>query len=80
MGSRATRSHGAPLHTPKPGGTTRDRPKVGDKDPDHKPDTGRKRRPPDPRAPKKPAKKPSYPHRDYRGVDGAVEDAEKGKK
>lgn len=35
MSSRSN-SHGAPLKTPKPGQTTRKRPKVGDRDPTYK--------------------------------------------
>jgi len=72
--------HGSPLSTPKPGGTTRKRPKVGDKDPNYKPRKPRK--PPTsskPKTPKKPGSGGST-FRDYRGVDGAVDDAVKGKK
>lgn len=73
------KEHGAPMGpTPKPGGTTRKRPKVGDKDPNYKPRKPRKKTPaPSKPAPKKPTKptKPKYPHRDYRGTKGAIEDA-----
>jgi hypothetical protein len=63
--SRAKRSgYGSPLSTPKPGTTTRRRPKPGDKDPSYKPPKkkpGKRRKKPAPR-PKKPApKKPSSP-------------------
>jgi len=89
MGSRAQHSHGAPIDRPKPGQTTRKRPQVGDKDPNYKPPAAapkRPKRPPSPKKPpdtakrKKPDADPGYNRRDYRGVDGAVEDAEKGKK
>lgn len=95
MSSRAKRSgdarhYGAPTSPPVPGQTTRKRPKPGDKDPNYKKPT----RPPSRKKPEKegagrrtpaakPPKKddsPGYNRRDYRGVDGAVEDAEKGKK
>lgn len=75
-----SKSYGAPLSTPKPGGTTKKRPKVGDKSPDNH------LRNPKQRTPSKPEKTAPEPNgegsafRDYRGVDGAVEDAEKGKK
>lgn len=69
------KAYGAPLGpTPKPGGTTRKRPKVGDKDPNYKPRKPRKPSPTSkPESPKK--KKPDYPHRDYRGTKGAIKDA-----
>ena len=78
MGSRsnhsAPKSYGAPLSTPKPGGTTRKRPKVGDKDPDYKPRKPRKKTPRKPAEKKKPEL--NYNHRDYRGTRGAIDDAE----
>jgi hypothetical protein len=81
MGSRSQHSYGSPLSTPKPGGTTRSRPKPGDRDPNYKPEAKKPRRPANPKPPETAKrKKPDYPSRDYRGVDGAVEDAEKGKK
>lgn len=49
--NKEARRYGAPLSTPKPGNTTRKRPKVGDKDPNYKPS------PPKKAAPKKPKKK-----------------------
>lgn len=65
--------HGAPMGTPKPGGTTRQRPKVGDKDPNYKPRKPRK--PPTSSKPKpKPGSKATV-FRDYRGTKGAIEDA-----
>ena len=68
-------AYGAPMSTPKPGSSTRVRPKVGDKDPNYKPSKPRKKTPaPSKPAPKKPTK-PKYPHRDYRGTKGAIEDA-----
>lgn len=78
--SGKSRHYGAPLSTPKPGQTTRKRPQVGDKDPNYKKPSGEKKtvRPKNPATVNKRA--PDYPRRDYRGVDGAVEDAEKGKK
>lgn len=90
MSSRSKRSgdakaYGAPTSTPKPGQTTRKRPKVGDKDPNYKPPSkkpkkeGAARRTPAAKPPKK-DDGVDYNRRDYRGVDGAVEDAEKGKK
>ena len=69
--------YGAPLSTPKPGGTTRKRPKVGDRSGDTSRLNPKKRTPSAP--PKKPATSPGSVRRDYRGVDGAVEDAVKGK-
>jgi len=76
--SEKSNHYGPPLSTPKPGGTTRKRPKPGDKDPDYKKPAKKKRAPSKPTT-KKPSK-PSYNKRDYRGVDGAVDDANKGKK
>ena len=65
--------YGAPMSTPKPGGTTRKRPKVGDKDPNYKPSKPRK--PPTSSKPKpKPGSKATV-FRDYRGTKGAIEDA-----
>lgn len=64
--------HGSPLSTPRPGSTTRKRPKVGDKSGDThllNPGPPRSRK----KAPTK--KKRAFISRDYRGVDGAVEDA-----
>lgn len=64
--------HGAPMSTPKPGGTTRKRPKVGDKSGDTRLLNPKKR------TPSKPAKKPGSKatvFRDYRGTEGAIEDA-----
>jgi hypothetical protein len=65
-------AHGTPIGLQKP--STRQRPKVGDKDPSYKPGARRK-----PSTPSKPAvakkKKPKYNHRDYRGTAGAIEDA-----
>ena len=72
------RVYGAPMSTPKPGGTTRKRPKVGDRSGDTSRLNPKKRTPSAP--PKKPAKSPGSARRDYRGVDGAVEDAVRGKK
>lgn len=66
-------AHGSPIGLQKP--STRNRPKVGDKDPNYKPSKPRKKTPaPSKPAPKKPTK-PKYPHRDYRGTKGAIEDA-----
>ena len=65
--------HGAPMSTPKPGGTTRKRPKVGDKS-----DDTRLLNPRKPPSSSKPASKPTSPattRRDYRGTRGAIEDA-----
>lgn len=76
MGSRSQHSYGSPLSTPKPGGTTRKRPKPGDKDPNYSPEASKPKPRPKPEAAKR--KKPDYNKRDYRGVDGAVDDAEKG--
>lgn len=70
--------YGAPIDGTRKPSTTRKRPKVGDKDPNYKPRKPRKTPPP---TKPPPAKKPSgSTFRDYRGVDGAVEDAQKGKK
>jgi len=99
MGSRSnksTRKYGAPIGgTPKPGGTTRKRPKVGDKDPNWvKPEKGGKPKKIEtenpPGGPKTPGAKKDKKNkspggegstfRDYRGTDGVVEDANKGKK
>jgi hypothetical protein len=75
MGSRsqhsAPKTYGSPISTPKPGGTGRKRPKVGDKDPDYKP---RKASPPAAKKEKKPEL--NYNHRDWRGTRGAIDDAE----
>ena len=71
--------HGAPLSTPKPGGTTRRRPKPGDVSPDRSRLNPKKRTPSAPPKKKDPNARGSA-FRDYRGVDGAVEDAVKGKK
>lgn len=66
--------HGAPMGTPPPGGTTRKRPKVGDKSGDtrllnpRKPPTSSK-----PAAPKGPK---ATVTRDWRGTKGAIKDAE----
>jgi hypothetical protein len=77
MSSRSNSEHGAPIDgTPRPGTTTRKRPKVGDKDPNYNPD---KKKKPSPRPEKKETgkkSKPKYNHRDYRGTRGAIEDAE----
>lgn len=72
MSSRSN-SHGAPLETPKPGQTTRKRPKVGDKDP-----TPRKKstRQPTSSKPVEEKKKTGGPvFRDYRGTRGVIDDA-----
>jgi len=75
MASRSN-AYGAPIDgTPKPGTTTRKRPKVGDKDPTYDPSKKKKKRPAPPPAKKK-KDKLSYNHRDYRGTRGAIEDAE----
>ena len=79
--------HGAPLSTPAPGSTKRTRPKPGDKDPNYKPKKPAPKQPSKAPAPKKPAPKPKAKpksgtgstFRDYRGVDGVVDDAMKGK-
>jgi len=73
------KSYGAPIDgTPKPGGSTRKRPQVGDKSGDTRLLNPKKRTPSKPPVKKK---KPSgSTYRDYRGVDGVVEDAQKGKK
>lgn len=68
--------YGSPLSTPKPGGTTHRRPKVGDRSPDTHLLNPKRRSSPSPS--KKEGSKGST-YRDYRGVDGAVDDAEKGK-
>lgn len=70
--------YGAPMGTPPPGGTTRKRPKVGDKSSD----TSRLN--PKKRTPSKPPVKSGNGHegsvyRDYRGTMGVVDDAVKGK-
>lgn len=95
MGSRSNKSqrkYGAPIGgTPKPGGTTRNRPQPGDKDPNWKrPEKGKKpekiktKKPPG--GPKAPGAKKKSPggkgstFRDYRGNEGVLEDAYKGKK
>jgi hypothetical protein len=81
MGSRSQHSapkYGAPLSTPKPGGTTRKRPKVGDKSNDERLLNPKERTPSKPPEKKKDPEGSTF--RDYRGIDGAVEDAEKGKK
>jgi hypothetical protein len=65
--------HGSPMSTPKPGGTTRKRPKVGDKDPNYKPS-----KPSKPPTSSKPTPKPgsrATTFRDYRGTKGAIKDA-----
>jgi hypothetical protein len=94
MGSRSNKSnkYGAPIGgTPKPGGTTRKRPKVGDKDSGwKKPEKGGKpkkiKTENPPGGPKTPGAKKKSPggegstFRDYRGTEGVVEDANKGKK
>lgn len=68
--------HGSPMSTPKPGGTTRRRPRPGDKDPNYTPPNSRPRRPRSSRpAPNPKPSGPSYPHRDYRGTEGAIDDA-----
>jgi len=74
------KAYGAPMGpTPKPGGTTRVRPKVGDKDPNYKPKKPSNRKPASSSPAKK--KKPSASaFRNYRGVDGAVEGAQRGKR
>jgi hypothetical protein len=74
--------HGSPTSTPKPGGTTRKRPKPGDKNPNFKPPS-KPSKPPmssKPKVPQAKPGKPSYPHRDYRGTKGAIDDAEGVKK
>ena len=70
--------YGAPLSTPKPGSTTRKRPKPGDRSGDTSRLNPKKRTPSAP--PKKSSNSEGSTFRDYRGVDGAVEDAVKGKK
>lgn len=73
------KSYGAPLSTPPPGQTTRQRPKVGDKSSDTSRLNPKQRTPSKPpAAPKKGNEGSTF--RDYRGVDGVVEDAVKGKK
>jgi hypothetical protein len=69
--------YGSPLSTPKPGGTTHRRPKVGDRSPDTRLLHPKKRGPSS--APPKKGGSGGSTYRDYRGVDGAVDDAEKGK-
>lgn len=70
--------YGAPLSTPKPGGTTRKRPKVGDKSSDtHL--RGPQKQPSSSKPKKPPAKGTGSVFRDYRGTKGAVDDAVKGK-
>lgn len=72
------RSYGAPIDgTPKPGTSTRRRPKPGDKSGDTRL-LNPKRRGYSPEPPKKGGNEVST-YRDYRGVDGAVDDAVKGK-
>ena len=71
--------YGAPMSTPKPGGTTRKRPKPGDASSDKSRLKPKKRTPSAPPKKKDPNNTGST-FRDYRGVDGAVEDAVKGKK
>lgn len=63
--------HGTPMGLQKP--STRKRPKVGDKDPNFK--ASKSRKPPTSSRP--PAKKPSGGpvFRDYRGTQGAIDDA-----
>lgn len=78
MTSRSARSHGAPLSTPEPGGTTRKRPKVGDKSGDERLKNPKKRTPSKPPEKKKDPEGSTF--RDYRGIEGVLEDAEKGKK
>lgn len=75
------REHGAPIGgTPAPGGSTRNRPRPGDRDPNFK--KKKKRRPSTPSAP--PAKpKPGSggsTFRDYRGSEGVIDDASGVKK
>jgi hypothetical protein len=77
-GSRSSKSapHGAPLSTPKPGGTKRKRPKVGDKDPSYKKKAKRRKRPVESKP--SPEKKPvrgGPVFRDYRGTEGVIDDA-----
>lgn len=76
--NKETREYGAPLATPKPGQTKRKRPKVGDRSGDDHLRHPKKRTPSKPEANEDGYKGSAF--RDYRGVDGAVEDAEKGKK
>ena len=90
----ANKSYGAPIGgTAKPGKTTRKRPKVGDKDKGwKKPEKGGKPKrittenpPGGPSTPgakkdKKSSGSKGSTFRDYRGVEGVLEDAQKGKK
>lgn len=95
MGSRSkhsgSREYGAPTGTPKPGGTSRKRPKPGDKDPNWpkpkkgpKPERIKPKGPPG--GPGTPGAKGTYPKkdkpkgstfRDYRGIEGVLEDAQR---
>lgn len=67
--------HGAPMETPAPGGTTRKRPKVGDKSDDTHLLTPRKPRKPSKPPASKPAPSGSV-FRDYRGNEGLIDDAD----
>lgn len=74
----APKSYGAPIDgTPKPGQSQRKRPKPGDRDPNYDPDKKKKKPSPPPKKETPPKDdKPKYPHRDWRGTRGAIEDAE----
>ena len=75
--TKQERNFGAPIGgTPAPGSTTRQRPKVGDKSSDTRLLNPKKRTPSKP-APKKTSG--GSVRRDYRGVNGVVDDAVKGK-
>lgn len=65
--------YGAPTSTPKPGGTTKKRPKVGDKSGDKRLLNPKKRTPSKPASKKKKASGSAF--RDYRGTRGAIKDA-----
>lgn len=67
--------HGAPMSTPKPGGTIRKRPKVGDKSKDTR--LLNPRKPPTSSKPTAPKGRKATVTRDYRGTKGAIADAEK---
>jgi hypothetical protein len=81
-GGKVVKDHGAPLHTPAPGGTTRARPKPGDRDPNYRAPAPKK---PSPAQGKKPIKvdtgvvtNASGGEQRRKAVDRAVEKAQTG--